>query len=51
MMCWENLDEFVAEEHNEETSSQGRRPDDEMEKPKYDEAQEEHANYTLHTGN
>ena len=50
-MCWENLEGFLAEEPNKETNGQDERPDDEMEKPKYEEALEEHANHTLHTGN
>ena len=51
MMCWETLEGFMAEEPNKETSCQDERPDDDKEKPNYDEAQEEHANCTLHTGN
>ena len=51
MMCWENLEGVLAEEPNEETSGPDKRPDNEMEKPKYEEAQEEHGNDTLHTGN
>ena len=51
IMCWENLEGFLAEEPNKETNGQDERPDDEMEKPKYEEALEEHANHTLHIGN
>ena len=47
MMCWENLEGFLAEEPNEETGSQDGRADNDMEKPKYEE---EHADHTLHTG-
>ena len=39
---------FLAEEPNEETSNQDKRPDNKMEKPKVEEAQEEHADHTLH---
>ena len=49
MMCWEKLEDFLAEEPNKETSSQDERADNKMEKPKYEEAQEEHAVPTLHT--
>ena len=48
MVCWENLEGFLAEEPNEETGSQDGRVDDKMEKPKYEE---EHVDHTLHTGN
>ena len=51
MMCWENLEEFFEEKPNRETSRQDERPDNNEEKQKYDEAQEEHVNCTLNTGN
>ena len=51
MMCWENSEEVLEEKPNKETSRQDERPDDDKEKPNYDEAQEEHVNCTLHTGN
>ena len=41
----------MTEELNEETCGPDGRPDNEMEKPKYEEAQEKHANHTLHKGN
>ena len=40
----------MADEPNKETSGQDERPDDEMEKPKYEESQKEHTDYTLCTG-
>ena len=48
MMCWENMDGFLAEEPTEETGSQNGRANDEMEKPNNEE---EYANHTLHMGN
>ena len=51
MMCWEILEGFLAEEPKEETSSQDGRADNEMEKPKYEEAQEEHVVHTQLTKN
>ena len=46
-MCWENLEGVLAEEPNEKQAIK-MKPDDKMEKPNYDKAQEEHANHTLH---
>ena len=51
MMCWENLEEYLEEKPNRETSGQDERPDGDEEKQKYDEAQEEHVNCKLNTGN
>ena len=48
MMCWENLEGPLAEEPNKETDDQDGRPDEEMQRPKYEE---EHVYSTLHTGN
>ena len=48
MMCWENLEGFLAEEPNKETGNQDGRADDEMEKPK---DEEEQADSALPTGN
>ena len=50
MMCWENLEGFLEEKPNKEISNQDERPDDDKEKPNYDEAQE-HDDCTLHTSN
>ena len=51
MMCWENLEGGLAEEPKKVTSGQDERPDNKKEKPNYDEAREENADCTLHTGN
>ena len=51
MICWENSEEVLEEKPNRETSGQDERPDDEEEKQKYDEAQKEHVNCTLNSGN
>ena len=48
MICWKNLEGFLAEEPNEEKGNQDGRADDKMEKPR---DEEEHADPTLHTGN
>ena len=51
MMCWEKSEGILEEKPNRETSGQNERPDNNEEKQKYDEAQEEHVDCTLHTGN
>ena len=48
MMCWENSEGSLAEEHNKETDDQDGRADNEMEKPKHEE---EHASSILLIGN
>ena len=48
MMCWENLEGFLAKEPNKEIGNQNGGADDKMEKPT---DEEEHADSTLHTDN
>ena len=47
MMCWENSEGSLVEEPNKETDNQEGRDDNEMQKPKDEEA---HVDSTLHTG-
>ena len=48
MMCWENLEDSPGKEPHKESDDKGKKPVEEMQKPK---DEEEHVNSTLHMGN